>query len=442
MKDDIEIFNVFGDGFDRFAFPGKQYRVTAGRGGEAILIIGSEKTAIIDCGMAYCGGDVVKNIKDKLAEEGRNTLDFAFLTHSHYDHMGALPYIRRAFPKVIVYGSTHCQEILQRPNAKVLMKKLGQYWRIIFKQSVVSRFERPVCLLLSLAIIIGFLAFFVLTIVPELHASMKMLVKMLPPALAKLNIYLQQKAQELSFSADELAVVQAQAKEVYQTMLNYLQNNKRLLLEQTFLATASVLEVLASCVIGFVVAIYCLLEKHRLARNFKCVIFAFCSKERAAYILHVLQTSEQIFRGFVGGQLVVALLLGVMYFVGMTLCGFPYATVISLLVAVLSLIPILGTLISALIGCFLILVAAPEKIWYFIILYIVLQRIEADLLYPKIVGKAVGLSELWVLAAVTIGASIGGVAGMIVCVPLFSVLYALLAEKVKRLLAEKNLSNL
>ena len=95
-----------------------------------------------------------------------------------------------------------------------------------------------------------------------------------------------------------------------------------------------------------------------------------------------------------------------------------------------------------LIGCFLILVAAPEKIWYFIILYIVLQRIEADLLYPKIVGKAVGLSELWVLAAVTIGASLGGVAGMIVCVPLFSVLYALLAEKVKRLLAEKNLSNL
>ena len=324
----------------------------------------------------------------------------------------------------------------------VLMNKLEQYWRRIFKQSVVSRFERPVCLLLSLAIIIGFLAFFVLTIVPELHASMKMLVKMLPPALAKLNIYLQQKAQELSFSADELAVVQAQAKEVYQTMLNYLQNNKRLLLEQTFLATASVLEVLASCVIGFVVAIYCLLEKHRLARNFKCVIFAFCSKERAAYILHVLQTSEQIFRGFVGGQLVVALLLGVMYFVGMTLCGFPYATVISLLVAVLSLIPILGTLISALIGCFLILVAAPEKIWYFIILYIVLQRIEADLLYPKIVGKAVGLSELWVLAAVTIGASLGGIAGMIVCVPLFSVLYALLAEKVKRLLAEKNLSNL
>ena len=324
----------------------------------------------------------------------------------------------------------------------VLMTKLEVYWRRYLKHSVVSRFERPVCLLLSLVLIIGFLAFFVLTIVPELHASMKLLVKMLPPALAKLDAYLQQKAQELAFSPDELAFVQAQAKEIYHTLLNYLQNNKRLLLEQTVSATASLLEVLTNCVIGFVAAVYCLLEKHRLVRNFKRVLFAFCSKERAAYVLHVLQTSEQIFRGFVSGQLVVALLLGVMYFVSMTLFGFPNATVISLMVAVLSLIPILGTFISALIGCFLILVAAPEKIWYFIILYFVLQRVEGDLLYPKIVGKAVGLSELWVLAAVTIGASLGGIAGMIICVPLFSVLYALLAEKVKRLLEEKNLRNL
>lgn len=324
----------------------------------------------------------------------------------------------------------------------VLMTKLEVYWRRYLKHSVVSRFERPVCLLLSLVLIIGFLAFFVLTIVPELHASMKLLVKMLPPALAKLDAYLQQKAQELAFSPDELAFVQAQAKEIYHTLLNYLQNNKRLLLEQTVSATASLLEVLTNCVIGFVAAVYCLLEKHRLVRNFKRVLFAFCSKERAAYVLHVLQTSEQIFRGFVSGQLVVALLLGVMYFVSMTLFGFPYATVISLMVAVLSLIPILGTFISALIGCFLILVAAPEKIWYFIILYFVLQRVEGDLLYPKIVGKAVGLSELWVLAAVTIGASLGGIAGMIICVPLFSVLYALLAEKVKQLLEEKNLRNL
>lgn len=324
----------------------------------------------------------------------------------------------------------------------VLMNKLEHIWRRVFKHGVVTKFERPVCLVTSLVLIFGFLAFFVLTIVPELQASAKLLVKLLPPALEKLDVYLQQKAQEFAFSADELAFVQAQANEIYRTLLDYLQNNKRMLLEQTVLATASLIDVFTNCVIGFVAAVYCLLEKHRLVRNFRRVLFAFCSKEKALYTLRSLKTAEQIFRGFVSGQLVVALLLGLMYFVGMTLFGFPYATVISLLVAVLSLIPILGSFISALIGCFLILVAAPEKIWYFILFYIVLQRIEGDLLYPKIVGKAVGLSELWVLAAVTIGASLGGIVGMIICVPLFSVLYALLAEKVKRLLAEKNLRNL
>ena len=324
----------------------------------------------------------------------------------------------------------------------VLMNKLEHIWRRAFKHGVVTKFERPVCLVTSLVLIFGFLAFFVLTIVPELQASAKLLVKLLPPALEKLDVYLQQKAQEFAFSADELAFVQAQANEIYRTLLDYLQNNKRMLLEQTVLATASLIDVFTNCVIGFVAAVYCLLEKHRLVRNFRRVLFAFCSKEKALYTLRSLKTAEQIFRGFVSGQLVVALLLGLMYFVGMTLFGFPYATVISLLVAVLSLIPILGSFISALIGCFLILVAAPEKIWYFILFYIVLQRIEGDLLYPKIVGRAVGLSELWVLAAVTIGASLGGIVGMIICVPLFSVLYALLAEKVKKLLAEKNLRNL
>lgn len=324
----------------------------------------------------------------------------------------------------------------------VLMARLEKIWHRLFPRGAMSRAKRPVCLLLSLALILGFFAFFILTIVPELHNSMRMLVKMLPPALVKLDAFLQQKAQAYAFSAEELAFVQQQANEIYQTMLNYLQNNKRLLLEQTMLATASLVQVIANCVIGMVAAIYCLLEKHRLVRNCKRLLFAFCSHERAAYILQAAQTAERIFRGFVGGQLVVALLLGLLYFVGMTIFGFPYATVISMLVGVLSLIPILGTLISAVIGCFLILVAAPEKIWYFIIFYIVLQRIEGDLLYPKIVGKAVGLSELWVLAAVTVGASLGGIIGMIICVPLFSVAYTLLAAKVRSKLAEKNLQNL
>ena len=116
--------------------------------------------------------------------------------------------------------------------------------------------------------------------------------------------------------------------------------------------------------------------------------------------------------------------------------------IVAVLVAVLGLIPILGTIISAAIGCFLILVAAPEKIWVFLIFFIILQRIEGDILYPKIVGKAVGLSELWVLVAVTVGGSVAGIMGMVMSVPLCSVIYTLFSEKVEQSLTEKNIRDI
>ncbi len=127
-----EELEVFGLDFDRFGFAGSVYRVTAGHGGEAILIIGSEKTALIDCGMAYCGGDMVLNIKKRLKDEGRKSLNCVFLTHSHYDHMGALPYVISEFPDAVIYGSEHCREILKRPNAKALMKTLGTAARKLY----------------------------------------------------------------------------------------------------------------------------------------------------------------------------------------------------------------------------------------------------------------------------------------------------------------------
>ncbi len=126
VPDDISLFQVFDEDHDRFAFPGPVYRVTGGHGGEAILIAGSQRTALIDCGMAYCGETTVGNIIRRLSALGRDRLDCVFLSHSHYDHIGALPDIRKAFPKAEVYGSAHCAKILERPGAHSLMKELGQ----------------------------------------------------------------------------------------------------------------------------------------------------------------------------------------------------------------------------------------------------------------------------------------------------------------------------
>ena len=129
---DSALFDIFGPEHDRFEFPADVHRVTAGNGGEALLIFGREKTALYDCGMAYCGEYLMKNIRGKLNEKGRKTLDYVILSHSHYDHIGALPYIRRDFPEAVVCGSQKCHDILERPNARKLMKELGTAARDLF----------------------------------------------------------------------------------------------------------------------------------------------------------------------------------------------------------------------------------------------------------------------------------------------------------------------
>lgn len=123
MMKQKEYFDIFGSSFDRFAFPEGIRRVTAGRGGEAILILGRERTALLDCGMAYCGSRMVENLKKELA--GRK-LDYVLLSHSHYDHIGALPYVKKAYPQAVTLGAEHARDVFLRPGARKLMKELGE----------------------------------------------------------------------------------------------------------------------------------------------------------------------------------------------------------------------------------------------------------------------------------------------------------------------------
>ena len=323
----------------------------------------------------------------------------------------------------------------------VLMVKLEYVWELVFKGPLL-KIKRPACLVLSFALMMAVLVFTVLLVVPELQSSVRTLAKLIPPAMVKLNAYLHAKAIQFNVSAADWQQLYNQWMTIQSNIVQYIQSNKSLLLSRTWNATTSVVGVLTELVIGFVAAVYMLLEKEELAKNARRTIYAFFAKERAEYLIGAARTTHEICTGFVGGQLLVAFLLGCMCFIGMLILGLPYALVISVLVGVLALIPILGTFFSAAIGCFLILVAAPEKIWYFIVLFLVLQRIEGDLLYPRIVGKSVGLSELWVLAAVTIGASLGGIMGMILCVPFFSVVYRLFSQKVEVELRKKDLDEL
>lgn len=324
----------------------------------------------------------------------------------------------------------------------VLMVKLEHVWELVFSKGPLLKIKRPACMVLSFLMMLAVLVFTVILVVPELQSSFRTLAKLIPPAMAKLNVILHEKAMQFNVSAADWQQLYDQWMAIQNNIVQYIQTNKSLLLSRTWNATTSIVGVITELVIGFVAAVYLLLEKDELAQSARRTVYAFLSKDKADYVLSAARTTHEICTGFVGGQLLVAFLLGCMCFIGMLILGLPYALVISVLVGVLALIPIIGTFFSAAIGCFLIMVAAPEKIWYFIILFLVLQRIEGDLLYPRIVGKSVGLSELWVLAAVTIGASLGGIMGMILCVPFFSIIYRLFSQKVEAELQKKNLNDM
>lgn len=327
----------------------------------------------------------------------------------------------------------------------VLMTKLEVLWDKFFSKGPLDKLEkvkRVACLILSIALIAAFFAFTVLLVLPELNSSVKTLIKLIPPAVEKMNVYMQEKATQFNMFEDDFLYLQKLWNNAYQTIFQFIQDNKSLLLSRTWIATTTLVDVVTNFAIGIVAAVYLLLEKDVLARSLKRTVYAFASKERAEYLVKAGKISQRVFHGYVAGQFAEALILGCLCFVGMIIIGLPYALVISVLVAVLGLIPILGTIISAAVGCFLILVAAPEKIWVFLVFFIILQRIEGDILYPKIVGKAVGLSELWVLVAVTVGGSVAGIIGMVMSVPLCSVIYTLLSEKVEQSLEEKNMGDL
>ena len=293
----------------------------------------------------------------------------------------------------------------------VHVERLWQKLFARFSSDWPQKIKRPVCLIFTLTLIIGIVLIGGLKIGPDLHQSFNMIVKTLPKASAELTVSLKERWSELALSPDTLDYLQSQWSELLRAVDSYWENNKTTLFYNTLNITTSLISLVSNIVIGVVFAVYLLLNKETISRQTRNMILAFCSGKRAAYLLDLGSAAHTIFSGYIGGQLLEAFCLGLLCLAGMLLLGLPYALSISVIVGFLAIIPIIGTIISALLGLILIGLAAPGKIWLFILFFFVLQRIEGDILYPKIVGKSVGLSEIWVLAAITVGGSLYGVLG-------------------------------
>ena len=192
-------------------------------------------------------------------------------------------------------------------------------------------------------------------------------------------------------------------------------------------------------VIAFTFSIYVLFQKERLARQAKQILYAVFPEKATEKILSVAALSNQVFSSFLSGQCVEAVILGTLFVITMSILGMPYAMLTGIVIAITALIPIFGAFIGCVIGMLLIVMVDPVQAVWFLVLFLVLQQIEGNLIYPHVVGSSVGLPSIWVLVAVTVGGNMFGILGILVFIPLCSVLYALFAMFVKKRLREREI---
>lgn len=221
--------------------------------------------------------------------------------------------------------------------------------------------------------------------------------------------------------------------------VNLVQNTAYGVVSHTVGIVGILISGITTAFIGFIFAVYLIFQKETLASHFKKLFYAIMPAKKVDYMLNVLSLSNQIFSNFLSGQCMEAVILGGMFFVSMTIFKMPYALLIGVLIAITALIPMFGAFIGLGIGCFLIVMMNPVQALWFVVLFFVLQQIEGNFIYPYVVGNTVGLPAIWVLVAVIVGGNMLGVLGMLLFIPMFSVVYALLKEFVKDRLAVRKI---
>ena len=295
---------------------------------------------------------------------------------------------------------------------------------------------RGIAILFSFLIVFGVLTILILIILPEVSATIGGFVARLPELSEMLLHWLG----TLPFSSpvlDNLLQKQPDWNKVVETLTDFFKNGAGTDVVSGVLgATASLLGGLWDVVFGLIISVYTLAQKEAIGRFFSRFVRAFLPK-RAKRIFYISRLADDAFTSFVMGQLIEAVIIGVLCYVGMCLFRFPYALTIATIVAMSALIPVFGAWIGAILGALLILTDSPMQALWFLIFLVILQQLEGNLIYPRVVGKSVGLPALLVMLAVWIGGSASGVAGMLFAVPLCSVIYVLIREAIDRRLDKK-----
>lgn len=315
--------------------------------------------------------------------------------------------------------------VVENKLFKKLNKKNSKTWKKV---------KRPISLLTTFIIIIALIVLILGLIIPQLKNTVELFTE-------NFDSYRKQSVELLKKVGLERKTVNKlnnNIENIQEEITKYVSENSDEIMQTTVGVATTVVGTVTSIVLGIVFAIYILLKKEDLTRQFKKLARAYLPEKKQKALKEISALSNKTFGNFVSGQCIEALIIGILCFVGMLMLQIPYTPTIAVLVGFTALIPVFGAFIGTAIGAFLILMVDPTKALAFIIFIIVLQQLEGNLIYPKVVGNSVGLPGIWVMMAVTIGASIGGILGMLLSVPICSILYSILRTNVNDRIDQKN----
>lgn len=319
--------------------------------------------------------------------------------------------------------------ILNIPMTKI-ENNIKKKWHI--KDSI----GRIIAIVLVLLIFVFMILFIAFLLIPELVESLSMLINNIPGFIEKLEIFivdLLDKYPDIQIKIIEAFQNTSDINSIISSVLNYFLN--------------SAIGFVSGLVTGFITfftaiifAVYMLAQKEYLIRGSKKIAYAFLKNDKALELVRVGHLANKTFHNFITGQCTEALILGVLMFIAFSICRFPYALILAVLTGITALIPIFGALIAMLIGVVLIAITSPMQAIIFVIVFQIIQQIEGNFIYPRVVGKSVGLSPMWTLLAISVGGNLFGIAGMLIGLPLASIIYALLKEFVNKNLEKKKIN--
>ncbi|MDO4313466.1 MAG: AI-2E family transporter [Eubacteriales bacterium] len=302
---------------------------------------------------------------------------------------------------------------------------------------MIKKIARPVSLIIILFLLFAIISVVLFVLIPQLGKTIANLGDSVQEFLPKMQIWAEKIFHNNQEIMEMINSIDFDWNKIMDMGIRFLKNGAANMLGSTMTVVRGIISSMATFFIAFAFACYILLQKERLKIQGKKILFAFLPRGRAEAALEVMSLTYHTFSGFLTGQCLEAIILGSMFVVVLTVFHFPYALLLGIVIAFTALVPVFGAFVGCAIGVFLIFIVDPVKAILFVAVFLVLQQIEGNFIYPHVVGNSVGLPSIWVLAAVSIGGSLMGIVGMLIFIPLASVIYALFREVVYLMLRKR-----